>query len=155
MDLHPIVVHFPVALLMLYGVFELFSVRKLARMPYWFYIKAILIIFGALGALVAFLTGESASHYAEGVALIEMHGRFASAAAWLSVLIAVIYLLVWFGKEKVQEYAWKLLSNRGAMIPLALAVIILITITGALGGAIIYGTQFDPITIPVFKLLGI
>lgn len=155
MDLHPIIVHFPVALLVLYGVFELFSVRKLARMPYWFYVKAIFVIFGALGALAAFLTGKSASYYAKGVALVDMHARFATATVILSVIIALAYLLVWFGKEKVQEYAWKFLSNRGAMIPLALAIIILIIITGALGGAIIYGTQFDPLMAPVFKLLGV
>ena len=58
MDLHPIIVHFPVALLTLYGIFELFSVRRIARKPYWFYVKAVLVIFGALGALAAWLTGE-------------------------------------------------------------------------------------------------
>ncbi|MEK7186865.1 MAG: DUF2231 domain-containing protein [Patescibacteria group bacterium] len=155
MDLHPIIVHFPVALLTLYGIFELFSVRRIARKPYWFYVKAVLVIFGALGALAAWLTGESASHYVEGVALVDMHASFAGATVILSSVIALIYLLVWFGKEKVQEYAWKFLSNRGAMIPLALALVVLVIITGALGGAIVYGTQFDPFMAPIFHLLGV
>lgn len=110
---------------------------------------------GAVGALLANLTGEGATHFAEGVALIEAHEQFAQATLTLSIFLSLVYLVAWFGLDKFQLYAWKLLSNRGAMIPLALAILALITITGGLGGAIVYGTDFDPLMKPIFQFLGV
>ena len=155
MDLHPIVVHFPIAFLTLYAVLELLSVRRLIEKPYWFPIKAILVILGALGAVAALLTGEGAIHFGENIPLIEAHERFATASVILSLLISIIHLVAWFGRDKLQILAWRLLGNRGAMIPLALAMLATITITGGLGGAIVYGTDFDPLMKPIFELLGV
>lgn len=155
MDLHPILVHFPVALLLLYGIFELVSVRKLMAKPYWFYIKAILVIFGALGAIVSAMTGEEGVHYGEHIALIDAHANFAGATVVLSIFIALVYLVAWFARDKFQLFAWKFLANRGAMIPLSIAMIVVILITGGLGGAIVYGTDFDPLMKPIFQLLGV
>ena len=155
MDLHPILVHFPIALLLLYGIFELISVRRLMAKPYWFYIKAILVIFGALGAIASFVTGEEGIYYGKNTALIEAHANFAIAMVILSIFIALIYLVAWFARDNFQLFIWKFLANRGAMIPLALAMIVVILITGSLGGAIVYGTDFDPLMKPIFKLLGV
>jgi len=155
MDLHPIVVHFPIAFLLFYGLFELVSVRKLMAKPYWFYVKAVFIILGALGAVASLLTGEEGIHYGENIALLETHEAFAQATVVVSIFISLIYLVAWFGRDKFQLVAWKFLANRGAMIPLAIAMIALIVITGGLGGAIVYGTDFDPLMKPIFQLLGV
>ena len=155
MNLHPLIVHFPIAFLTLYAVLELISVRRLARKQYWFYLKAMLIVLGALGALTAYLSGNVVSAGLETIPLALMHERFATAVLGVSTFVALVYISALFGWNKLQILAWNFLSNRGAMIPLALVVLILITITGGLGGAMVYGTEFDPFMAPVFHILGL
>jgi len=155
MNLHPIVVHFPIAFLLFYGLFELISVKKLMAKPYWFYVKAVFIILGALGAVASYLTGEGGLISAGRSALVEVHANFALATMVLSIFLALVYIVAWFGRDKFQLVAWKFLVNRGAMIPLAIAMIALIVITGGLGGAIVYGTDFDPLMKPIFQLLDV
>ena len=60
MNLHPIFVHFPIALLTLYTLCELLRFKKIKDHPAWFYLKAVLIICGTLGAAAALLTGDGA-----------------------------------------------------------------------------------------------
>ncbi|KHO51327.1 MAG: hypothetical protein QT04_C0044G0036 [archaeon GW2011_AR11] len=58
LNIHPIFVHFPIALLSLYAVMVLIRFRKVMGLPYWSYAKAILAIAGTLGAFAALQTGS-------------------------------------------------------------------------------------------------
>ncbi len=147
MDLHPIFVHFPIALLTVYAIFELVRFKKVVNKFYWFYIKATLAIAGELFAFLAYLSSPNEG----GHPLVEMHETFAIATICIFAIISVSYLLEWFKPSKYSLFVMR----PYIIIPLALLGLAAITITGGLGGAIVYGTHFDPFMAPVFKFLGV
>lgn len=61
MDFHPIIVHFPIALLTCYGLMELVRLKKVLTSAHWFYIKAVFLLVGSAATLIAFKTGEIAA----------------------------------------------------------------------------------------------
>ena len=160
MNIHPIFVHFPIALMTIYAIAELLRFKKLMQTTYWFYVKAMLVIVGMVSAFPALNTGETAEHLADRSLrpLIEMHSTFANASTWIFGFLALVYLVSWISKS---EWNQKLLNSGFAKIwtikvnianyilnsyiPIILALIGLatITITGALGGAIVYGPDID------------
>lgn len=155
MDIHPLVVHYPIALLTLYAVFELVSVRKLQEKAYWFYVKAIFVILGTLGAAVSAVSGFFATHLVRGVPLVEMHLRFALVSTGIFLLISGLYAFAWWGNVRASKLAAKIIFDRWVMVPLALGGLVAVVVAGGLGGAIVYGTDFDPLMAPVFNLLGL
>lgn len=148
MYLHPIFVHFPIALLTIYAVLELIRSEKVTSKPYWFHAKALFAIFGALGALAAYLTGPE---QAEAVPLGAMHANFGLATLVVFGIVGLSYLLEWFMPTKYSLFVMR----PYIIMPLAVAGLILVTITGGLGGALVYGTNFDPLMAPIFKILGV
>ena len=155
MDLHPILVHYPVAFLSVYAIFELLNTKMLSRRPHWFYIKGTLVIIGTMGAFLALVSGLFSPNYVDGMEIMEMHKKFAFLTTFVFLVISAFYALVWFGGERSQFWTWKILSNRRVMVPLALLGLLLILITGGIGGAMVYGKGFNPVMGIVFKLLGI
>lgn len=142
MDLHPIFVHFPIAFLTVYAIFELVRFRRIVEKPYWHEVKAVLVIVGFAGAVIAAITGGVASNWAiGGPRIFAMHQIFALITIVLSGIAA-------FGYIK---------NNFSSLVYIVLAALILvsITITGGLGGAMVRGTDFDPLMAPIFKLLGV
>ena|SRR5579872_6565978 len=146
-NFHPILVHFPIALLTIYAIFECIRFKKVIERPYWFFIKATLVILGELGALAAYVTG----HGQRGSVLIHIHNQFAIFTVWIFAIISLSYLLEWFKPSKYSNFMMKPII----IIPLAFIGLLAVVITGGLGGAIVYGTQFDPFMAPIFKLLGV
>lgn len=163
MDIHPIFVHFPIALLTVYAVLELIRFEKITNQPYYFYVKGSLLIIGILTSSLALQTGEMAE---DGVVrslhdLVEMHSTFANISTWIFAVLAVAYAATWISKteynhklsESFLAKIWnlllmvtsKIMNNSFIMIILALLGLGAITITGALGGAIVYGPDVDPI----------
>ena len=169
MNIHPLFVHFPVALLSLYAIMELIRFHKLTAKEYWFYTKAILLFTGTVFSYAALYTGSLADDLAHvGVSsadrnsgafqLINAHSNWAVVTAVIFSLISVVYLIEWIRRSNVlqQKFAsfggWQALLKLNAfllstwiIIPVALAGLIAITITGALGGAITYGPDADPV----------
>jgi uncharacterized membrane protein len=74
MNIHPIVVHFPIALLTLYGVLECVRWKKVMDFMHAFHVKATLVIAGTLGAIVAYISGPEV----HGSALVSWHEDFAT-----------------------------------------------------------------------------
>ena len=56
MNLHPIFVHFPIALFTLYALLECARFKKLQEQTYYFYLKAFLVITGGLASSAAYIT---------------------------------------------------------------------------------------------------
>lgn len=169
MNIHPIFVHFPIALMTIYAVAELLRFKKIKETAYWFYVKAVLVIIGTISAFVALNTGDSAEHLANKDLrpLIEIHSTFASASTWIFGFLAIVYLVSWISKSEFDQKLrsskfskiWNIKVNIAQKIlngylPVILALIGLatITITGALGGAIVYGPEIDPIVSFIYHL---
>lgn len=184
MNIHPVFVHFPIALLTVYALLEvcgsvlnliLISLKKENSALVQFLsgqnivsIKAFLVIVGSIATVPTLMSGETAEHIFRSEAgspqafatsaigkLIETH----STCAWVSVIvfsiIALGYLcsLSWFSKYSLCRSISEVIRNPWVVSILACVGIILITVTGVLGGAITYGPTADPVVEYVYKLL--
>ncbi|MEI6400281.1 MAG: DUF2231 domain-containing protein [bacterium] len=163
MNIHPIFVHFPIALLTFYALFEVFAWKKVKATTWFIYVKATLLFIGVLSGFAALNTGGSAEDLIGRSNLIETHATFATASMWLFVILSLVYIIgfilesayiINFPKLQnllngIQNYINKFYF----LIPaIAFIGLIFITITGALGGAIVYGPDIDPIVSFVYHL---
>ncbi len=173
MNIHPLIVHFPVALLIIYALFEIARFPFITRQEYYFYVKASLLILGSLSSLLSFLTGDTAKEVGGygGSKVVEMHETFATITVWIFAIIASAYLIAWVNRQNIfmkfrsggmLAKAWSiktkfshLILHSYVVIPLAIAGLISVTITAGLGGALVYGLKFDPFMAPIFRLLGL
>jgi len=164
LNIHPVVVHFPIALLTLYALFELARFKKLTNQTWYRPVKLAFLFLGTLFASLAAKTGEIAA--GEGTnTIVEMHERMANMSIWIFSILAVAYLVaLFFEHPNMQKYVQRMgslgpllrkLSGIITMISplLALAGLFTITATGALGGAMVYGPDVDPIVRFIYDLL--
>ncbi len=166
-NIHPIFVHFPIALLFLYSIIKIIPFKKWFSKVTWDYLGFIILLIGVLGAFVARYTGEIAEELIQkNRQLIEVHSTFAGISTTIFGLLLLGEILILltpkiFGKinlPKTSEYVLfiqKVLTHRFVVILLAFLGLISITITGLFGGTIVYGTTADPFAPIVLKLLGI
>jgi uncharacterized membrane protein len=166
MNLHPILVHFPVALLTMYAVAELASlVKPIRERAYVFYVKASLLLLGAAAAVPTFITGfiqlGPPQPDSEARRLLLTHYHFAIATLIVFGLLALCYAAAWLTREWTampeawkRRLAWHRYVTESLLAP-ALAVIGLgcVTVTGALGGAMVYGPGIDPAVTIIYNLL--
>lgn len=158
MNIHPIFVHFPIAFLTIYAFLEITNIKILSQKNWYLYTKFTLLVVGVLGAFLALQTGEMAEHLVPSSSLIEKHAFFASSSAYIFVIIASVYLISivnknnFIFKNKILFTTWSLLTylanalnKRFIVLLLAVIGLICITITGSLGGAIVYGPDIDPV----------
>lgn len=170
MNLHPLVVHFPIALLTVYAVLEVCRLPVITRQQWWFYTKAILLIAGSIGTFAALQTGEMDAEGFRGtptMALVQLHATFAQGTTFVFALLTAAYLIEWLQREAIsQRLPETLRESWNALITLERTIFIapiliagailgflLLTVTGALGGALVYGTDTDPIVKFVTDLL--
>lgn len=166
-NLHPLFVHFPVALLFLYSIIKIIPFKKYFPKVSWKHIELLLLVVGVAGALVAIYTGGIARHLINpDRQLVGAHSLFATIATWLygillaSELLPIVdpWIIARSKSEKFnklvlfKERVWTspLVSNT-----LALLGLIAISVTGLLGGVMVYGVSADPLAGIVLNLLGI
>lgn len=175
MNIHPLFVHFPIALFMLYSLLELIAYAwpRLKQQSWLFAVKAFLLFTGVLAAFATLVTGGLAEDLVQGsnprAFIIEVHAPFAGVTTLLYILIAGAYLVRIFdergwGDRLVGQNAfltrlwnfkkrfWYGVLNSWILPVMALMGLIGITITGALGAAIVYGPQIDPFVSFVYHL---
>lgn len=166
-NIHPIFVHFPIAFLLLYSVIKILPFRRWFRSVNWVDVERVLLVFGVLGAFVALQTGELAEKLTmPNKDIVEAHSFFATTSTWVYILILVGEIisisLPWLdSKIKSQKILNILIKVKNILIKpvvtkiLAAVGFITITLTGLLGGVMVYGTSADPFAKIVLKLLGI
>ena len=114
MNIHPILVHFPIALLTTYAFFECIRFKKLMELREWFYIKATFLFLGGLGALAAAQAGDFGKQlYPSARAIIQVHENFAKVQ--LSFLDYLHWcILAWRSTSYgVSNYAIQTFHRRG------------------------------------------
>lgn len=168
MNIHPLFVHFPIALLAVYAVLELIRIKKIKDFTAWIYIKASFLFVGVAGALASLETGESAAEFHRDQSeLVRMHETFSQLTTAIFLILGIRYFFVVVDKlfgEKIRSSKYqKFWSNSlifvtkifsgWLLVALALVGVTGLVITGALGGTIVYGPDMDPITTFVNKLL--
>ncbi len=166
-DIHPLVVHFPIALLFLYSIIKIVPVSNFIKSVSWKEIERFLLFLGLLGAFVARATGELADKLNRpNHDLVEMHEFFAGlvvlfygiliAGEILSIindkLISRLNLPQWINFFKLTE---KIITNNLIVKILAILGLVAVSITGMLGGVMVYGITADPLAPYVLSLLGI
>ncbi|MDE2399683.1 MAG: hypothetical protein KGL67_01590 [Patescibacteria group bacterium] len=149
-NVHPIFVHFPIVLLLLYSIVKILPLDKFFPRVSWKQIERFLLVLGFLGALAAIYTGGIARHLIQpNRQLVGMHSTFATASTWIYGFLLFLEIIA-IVKSKYAKFSDGLFSKL-----LALVGLISISITGLLGGVIVYGVTADPLAGIVLKLLGI
>jgi uncharacterized membrane protein len=167
MNIHPIIVHFPIALLTFYAVLEILPLTKLYPKVAWEDVKTLLVCFGGLGMLAALLTGQLAESSPLGRAsenVLHVHKTFAGASAAIFGLIALAYFVRWIfekhtdrskillgGPAFIKGFA-DLILKRWIIVPLAILGLSVLSLTGTLGGIIVYGPNSDFATKFVYSI---
>ncbi len=173
-NIHPVFVHFPVALLTVYAVFEMLRFRKLLQNQTWFYIKAIFVILGTGAALFAIITGNMAKHFQEVAQTVDfrgvvgLHQSYAKLTSVIFGILAAGYAIRWLEMVDFQrflKYNWlkklwslgkiiaKVLTDTNFAWILAVLGLVALTVTGALGGYMVYGDRSDPMIHLVAKYI--
>jgi uncharacterized membrane protein len=166
-NIHPLFVHFPIALLIVYSAIAILPLRKWIPSFAWRQIQQVVLLLGVLGAMLANSTGEIAEELVRpDNALVEMHSLFAGASTWIYGILLVgevlFYLNTFLQKRGllsplVPFLMWveKLITHRGVNVLLAVLGLVAISVTGLLGGVMVYGVSADPVAPFVMKLLGL
>lgn len=161
-NIHPMVVHFPIALLTVYAVAELLRFKKLLKSDSWFLVKAVMLWVGILGAFVALQSGEAIEdQFSQGsfAVLVETHSMWAALTSWIFGFLAVMYLIAALrrfdivkeekmGRSRIARTIFtvsKIVVDKWIVVLFALFGLFAITVTGALGGAIVHGASVDPV----------
>lgn len=139
-ELHPMLVHFPIAFFMLYAVIEIISVFIKDKTYEKFIL--ILLIGGVIVGMGAVLTGNQAAYQIRHLLLtsdslsntfniLDQHENYATISLWFFTIISAlrIYLLL----KKKFTYKWKIIY-----IGFALIGCLLIFQTGRLGGELVH-----------------
>lgn len=166
-NIHPIFVHFPIALLCVYSLIKILPLKRWVPSIAWKDVERIFLLLGVLGAFLGLATGETAEQLTRpNHQLVEMHSTFASLSTWLYGLLLAGEILdigiPWIS-TKVQFPKFfalltpikNILMNPFVAITMAIVGLIAISITGMLGGIITYGVAADPIAPLLVKVLGI
>jgi len=169
MNIHPIFLHFPIALFIIYAILEFLPLSRLNLKINWRQVKIVLLTVGVLAAFATLPTGEMAEklitdpHKLE---IVEIHAGFASTATVIFSILAVLYLVglvdeMYGGVRKPHFLAvtWQVLERlKRIIIDTKLRYVfvfvgfIAIVIAGALGGAISHGPNADPFVFVVYNL---
>jgi len=166
-NIHPLFVHFPIAFLVLYSVIKILPVEKWITYVSWHPIQRLLLVVGVMGAFVSSSTGEIAEHIVKANHnLVETHSFFAGASTWIYGILLAGEILFFVNSYLVRKNIYTsihsflksieiIITQKTFSKILAFVGLIAISITGLLGGVIVYGVSADPIAPFVLRLLGL
>jgi|GEM_PF-2030864 len=160
-DLHPIIVHTPIAFLAIYAALELLTVFKRLRFSKTFFVlKAFLLTVGFFGSIAATISGENALELHReflNAEIAHLHEEYGEMTRNVFGLLFVAYLTMaatLYGQymtsfsskfPRVQNMIVRVgeffKKYYGLAILLGILGLGLVSITGALGGALVYGTE--------------
>ena len=165
-NIHPIFVHVPIALLFLYSLIKIIPLKKWFPNVSWKDIELVLLVIGILGAFTALSTGEGAQHLSHANRqLVRVHAMFAGMATWLYVVLLAGEVSAFINRKQylvkikfismILYHIEKIFCSPLVVIIIAILALIAISLTGLLGGIIVYGVNTDPFANTVLHLLKI
>ncbi len=167
-NIHPIIVHFPVAMLFVYSIIKILPLKRWFHTIAWRQIRAAFLVVGVGGAMLALNTGEVAEHLFRGNhKLVEAHSTFGAISLWLYLILLVGEIALYSAPKiisfkpyairikKVLTVVAQILTNPILSKIIAFIALVAIGMTGLLGGVIVYGVSVDPLAPTILKLLGI
>ncbi len=169
MNIHPLFVHFPIGLLVIYVLLELLPSSLERKYPWLRNTKIFLLIMGTGAGFFALGTGDMAGEIVGENALVETHAAFAGSTIVLFSSLTVIYLFDVLRKMGILSVIlrlsfifkgiilWLEKIARALRRPwivgiLAIVGFMLISITGGLGASIAYGPDIDPLVGFIYHL---
>lgn len=166
MNIHPLFVHFPIGLLVVYSVLEIgaYVWPTLRRQTWLFPVKAFLLFVGVLAAFATLVTGGIAEDLIATnprAFILAVHAPIAVVTTLLYIILAAAYLIRMFDQKgwgnriiglnlpfmriwSFKKYVAYLVLDTWLLPVLALLALVGMTFTGALGAAIVYGPNADP-----------
>ncbi|PKP13610.1 hypothetical protein CVT91_06520 [Candidatus Atribacteria bacterium HGW-Atribacteria-1] len=130
--LHAMIIHFPIALLVVGFISELIAV--FIKNEFFKNAAFYLLLLGALGAIIAYISGSYAGEgIEEGPLLIpmELHEDAALITLWLSIFTALFSVVVYYFKAQNAKIKW-------LGILLYTLLVISVARTGYLGGQLVF-----------------
>lgn len=167
--LHPALVHIPIGALFTYSIMEV-STLVFPKLKEKLEIGKYFVLFlGVFGGLVARQSGEELEHITKNIKLMEIHALFATVTIGLyAIILAFITFNLLSKSPKIKKaakgnkhtnllweqsvWATEIVLKQPAVSFLALLGLVLLTITGALGGALTHGPEKDFMTFFVYSL---
>ena len=138
---HPIVVHFPVALLATAALASVVGVVH--RTAFWRSVAVLLLGLGSAGAALAFFSGEAMEEQAEGVPIVDKLVELHEDMGRLTLIAAV---LAWVGSSVVAYLVRDSTARQGSPLWARLVVAALALVaaglalwTGHIGGTMVWG----------------
>src|SRR5687767_2250252 len=123
---HPVLVHLPIGILLLACFFQLLTVKS--RFAFLQPAIPVMLFWGMLGAVFSCISGYMLSLSGD------YDGQLVSRHQWMGIFVAIASLVLYLlYKLSIGEKAARLFS---------LAIIVLITITGHLGGSLTHGSDY-------------
>jgi len=156
-------VHFPVALFTVYALLEIASLTRLGKQAYWFYVKAVVVLFGSVASCAAATAGLLIKPLFSGEPTIERlvttHETFAITTVVVFALIAFGYAVAWIRKDMPAIRLPGFVNGVSVFLQRTVVRMVLagiglacVTITGAIGGAIAYSPTVDPAVSLIYRI---
>lgn len=163
MNVHPILVHFPIALLSIYAILECIRFKQITKQEYWFYVKTLLLLLGTASLFPTGLAGKLIEgQFTTLHPIIEIHSTFALASTCIFAILSLLSISHWLTLIKIfrkNSFVYNSvvsidthLFKTYIIIPLAILGLISISITGVLGAIIVYGPNLDIFTQFVYHI---
>lgn len=123
---HPVLVHLPIGILLLACFFQLLTIKN--RFTVLQPAIPIMFFWGMIGAVLSCISGYMLSLSGD------YDGPLVNRHMWMGIIVAAVSLVLWFlYKFSIGERAARFFSA---------AIIILVTITGHLGGSLTHGSDY-------------
>ena len=142
--LHPIIVHFPIVLIIFAPFLLLVGITLRQNLKIWALVAGITLTCGALGAFAALETGEATAEYIDRTEpikkLIEAHADIASQMLYTFIALDVVFWILYFGSG----FIFRIVPRAVRSITFAIYAIIylfgltLLLQTAHLGGALVH-----------------